>query len=88
LEAKIIIDEVIQDHGGIILAERNLKLTKGRLENLRHQIYQRYTDIQTDVMDGIIAKFPDLDVPVNEDAGLRKKKKRGKGRHKKSSHRD
>jgi len=92
LEAKIIIDEVIQEHGGVILAERNLKLNKGRLENLRHQIYQQYTDIQTDVMDRIIEKYPELDVPENEDAGLRKKKKRGSTsagrRHHKRSKRD
>jgi hypothetical protein len=76
LEAKITIDEVINSHGGIILAERNLKLPKGRLEKLRHQIYQQYTDIETDVMEKVIERYPDLDVPENEDAGLRKKKRR------------
>ena len=80
LEAKILIDEVIQSHGGTLLAERNLKLNKGRLEHLRQQIYQQYSDIQTNVMERIIERHPELDLPENEDAGLRRRKRRPRHR--------
>lgn len=75
-EAKLIIDDIIQEHGGVSLAERNLKLTKGRLENLRNQIYNQFNEKQAVVMDKLVQVYPQLDVPENEDAGLRKKKSR------------
>lgn len=75
LEAKIIIDEVIQEHGGMMMAERNLKLPKGKLENLRSKIYAQYQDIQSHVMENLIARQPDLDIEENEDAGLVKPKR-------------
>lgn len=82
LESKIIIDEVIQEHGGVIMAERNLKLPKGRLENLRSQIYRQYQDIQSGIMEKIIERYPELDIDENEDAGLRKAKKSKRSGHK------
>jgi len=45
IEAKIIIDDIIAHHGGVTMSEKNLKLPKGRLENLRTQIYQQYGKI-------------------------------------------
>jgi hypothetical protein len=77
-EAKLIIDDVIQEHGGVSLAERNLKLTKGRLENLRNQIYNQFNEKQAMVMEKLVQIHPVLDVPENEDAGLRKKKRKSR----------
>lgn len=76
LEAKILIDDIVNQNGGIILAERHLKIPRGRLDNLRQQVYQQYQDIQTLVMDKIIEKHPELNLDINEEAGLRKKRKR------------
>jgi hypothetical protein len=76
LEAKILLDEVIANNGGVLMSEKNLKLEKGRLESLRKQIYQQYQDNQNVMMDKIIERRPELDVDINEDAGLRKKRKR------------
>jgi hypothetical protein len=78
LEAKVIIDDVISQNGGVISTEKALKLDKGRIENLRTQIYQQYQDVQTFIMEKIIEKQPDLDLDINEEAGLRKKKKKRK----------
>jgi hypothetical protein len=81
-EAKLILDDIIQEHGGISLAERNLKLPKGRLDHLRNQIYDQFNQKQALVMDKIIQVHPQLDVPENEEAGLRRRK------YKSSRHRD
>lgn len=74
IEAKIIIDQVIDDHGGVTVAEKDLKLPKGRLESLRAQIMDRYRDVQDFLMERVIQVQPELDVDINEDAGLRKRK--------------
>jgi len=75
-EAKLIIDDIIQEHGGVTLAEKNLKLTKGKLENLRNQIYNQFNEKQATIMDRVLQVYPDLNVPENEDAGLRRKKRK------------
>ena len=35
LEAKMVIDSIINNHGGVVMAEKNLKLDKGNLEAIR-----------------------------------------------------
>lgn len=77
-EAKYIIDQVIQAHGGISLAEKDLKLPKGRLEHLKTQIYNQFSDKQAEMMDRIIGVHKELDVDMNEDAGLKKRKKKSR----------
>ena len=75
-EAKFIIDDVIHEHGGVGLAEKNLKLTRGKLEHLRNQIYNQFNEKQSVIMEHILRVYPQLDVPENEEAGLRRHKKR------------
>jgi len=77
-EAKYIIDQVIHAHGGISLAEKDLKLPKGRLEHLKNQIYNQFSDKQADMMDRIIGVHKELDIDLNEDAGLKKRKKKSR----------
>lgn len=81
-EAKLILDDLIQEHGGVALAERNLKLPKGRLEHLRNQIDDQFNQKQAVIVDKLIQVHPQLDVPENEDAGLRRRK------YKNTRHRD
>lgn len=82
IEAKIIIDDIINSSGGVVIAEKDLKLTKGKLESLRTQIYDQYQDVQSFIMDKIIEHNPKLDTDMNEVAGLRRKKKRSQTRRK------
>lgn len=76
IEAKLIVDDIITTHGGVVLAEKNLKLTKGKLESLRIQIYEQYHEVQTYLMEKIIEKHPKFDSELNEVAGLRRRKRR------------
>lgn len=83
-EAKYIIDQVIHNHGGISLTERDLKLPKGRLEHLKNQIYNQFSDRQAMMMDKIIGVHQELDVDLNEDAGLKKRKRKSRSKSEKS----
>ena len=75
MEAKIIIDEVIHSNGGISMAEKYLKLPKGKLDTLRSQINDQYQDTQSFLMEEIIKKIPKLETELNEDAGLKRTKR-------------
>lgn len=76
LRAKIMIDEIVQDNGGILAAERNLKLPKGRLRDLRDRIYLHHGETETFIMDNVIAQYSQFDVPENDLAALNDKMKR------------
>jgi hypothetical protein len=76
IEAKLIVDDIINSNGGVVMAEKNLKLAKGKLEILRSQIYEQYQDVQTYLMDKIIEKNPKFDTELNDTAGLRRRKRR------------
>ena len=86
IQSKLKIDNIIDAHGGISTAERNLKIPKGRLENLRKEVYERYQDIEALMMEGILKKYPELDLEINDEAGLRKKHKSSSSKSS-SSHR-
>ena len=77
-EAKYIIDDIIQQHGGVNLVERDLKLPKGRLEHLKSQIYEQFNAKQALIMDKIMAVHPELNVPENEDAGLKRRRRKSR----------
>jgi len=79
-EAKMIIDNIIHQHGGITLAERDLKLPKGRLEHLKNQIYNQFNDKQSLLMKKLIDVHPELDTEFNADAGLKRNRKK-RSRH-------
>lgn len=76
LRAKIMIDEIVQDNGGVLAAERNLKLPKGRLRDLRDRIYLHHGETETFIMDNVIAQYPQFDTPENDLAALNDKMKR------------
>jgi hypothetical protein len=93
IEAKIIIDEIINSNNGVVAAENNLKLTFGKLETLRSQIYEQYKDVQSYIMEHVIDKDARFDTELNEAAGLQRsrrkpKKLRHRPRHKKDSESD
>ena len=75
MEAKIILDDIIDSHGGLVLSEKNLKFPKGKLEALRVQIYEHYNEVQSYLMEQIIEKHPKFDLEINDAAGLRNRKK-------------
>lgn len=71
VEAKMLIKQVVDAHGGVLQTERDLKLPKGRLENLRAQVLDRHRDMQDILMSRIVEQAPELDFEANVDAGLR-----------------
>ncbi len=71
LNAKWQIDDAIRRNGGLAMAGKNLKLPKGRVENLRTAIHANFSDMQQYLMDELLARYPEqFDHPANEDAGL------------------
>lgn len=52
IEAKLLIEEILLRHGGMVSAEKNLKLPRGRTESLRTKIHEQY--------DRTLERFPDL----------------------------
>lgn len=83
-EAKYLLDEVVQRAGGVAAAERDLKVSHGTLERLKHQVYERFQDAQGQMLEYVTAVHPQLDIPENESAGLTRPKKKQQ-QHKKSS---
>ena len=79
-------DEVVRGEGGMLSAERQLKLPKGRLEFLKKEIYTRYRDAQIRVNDKIIDRYPDLDYDINHDAELASSKSKRKNVRKRRKH--
>lgn len=75
VEAKILVDDVTSELGGVAAAERILKLPKGRLQSLRDQVYKNHESIQDNVMQKVIKQYPDLDIEENETARISKKKR-------------
>ena len=75
IEAKFIIDQVIYSNGGISMAEKFLKLPKGKLDLLRTQINDQYQDTQSYIVEEIIKKNPSLETELNEAAGLKRPKR-------------
>lgn len=71
VESKNIVDRIVQRHGGVAAAEKNLNLPSGKLQALQVQIYQQHQDIQAYLMEHIIKELPDLNLAVNEEAHLR-----------------
>jgi len=76
VQAKLILDEVIAQNGGLVFAEKNLTMPKGKLTALQAKIEQRFAEMRDSVMTKFIERHPELDVDVNEDAGLVKPKRR------------
>lgn len=42
IEAKLILEDVLQKHGGVVSAEKSLKFPKGRLDALRTKVHDQY----------------------------------------------
>lgn len=82
LKAKMMLDEIANTHGSPASAERMLKMERGKLDSLITKVNDMYGTVQDDFMQRIIQVRPELDLPENEDAGLRtsSKKRRGKER--------
>lgn len=80
LQAKLIIDDLVEKFGSVSSAEMELNLKKDRLKNLRAQINDQVQEVQSFIMTRIIDKMPEYDLQINEEARLRKKKKRKKRR--------
>lgn len=76
LQAKLIIDDLVDQFGTVSNTERELNLKKGRLHSLRHQINDQVQEIQSLIMSRIIEKMPEFDLQINDEAHLRKKKKK------------
>ncbi len=75
-EAKFIVDEIIYRHGGVNLAEKALKLPRGKLEELKAKIGKQFTDRQSAFMEKLVNIHPELDVSENADAGLDRRRRR------------
>ncbi len=70
LEAKFILDEVINKHNGIVLTEKHLKLPKGQLDKLRTQVNLQHQKMQDFLMTDIVNVYPQFDTEANNAAGL------------------
>ena len=91
LEAKILLNDIITKNGGLVMAEKNLKLPQGKMEMLREQIKEQHEDVQSYIMDKIIERHPKYDTHINELAGLKRRKKsrrRRVAKHRNDRHRD
>lgn len=84
-EAKFLLDEIIESHGGVVMTEKVLKLSSGKLETLRNQIYDQHQEVQAFLMDKIIEKHPKFDTELNDAAGLRHRRKSTRTRARSSS---
>jgi hypothetical protein len=71
--AKFILDEVISKAGGVLAAERDLKLPPGRLATIKQQIDDQFEKVRSEVMSSLVQVHQHLDLPENEDAGLLKR---------------
>jgi hypothetical protein len=83
LEAKFLFDQVIASNRGIVMAEKNLKLPKGDLDQLRTTIYEQVEKVQAYMMDEIIDQYPQFDTEANETAGLQVTRSRPRTRTRK-----
>jgi hypothetical protein len=86
LEAKLIIDDLVNDNGGLTLAEKNLKLAKGKLEDLRQQIYEQHSRMlerfpEVDIMGTLQDKGESAAPPSSESREKSRKKKSSSSRH-------
>lgn len=83
-----ILQNVIDNNGGILKSEKNLKLKVKSLDDLKHKITQQIEDSQDLLMGFIIEQQPEYDISLNELAGLRKSKSkyRSKKRSQHSNH--
>jgi hypothetical protein len=70
LESKFILEEVINQHNGIVLTEKNLKMPKGQLDKLRTQVQTQHQKMQDFIMTEIINVYPQFDTEANNAAGL------------------
>jgi len=70
IQAKIIIDELVTRHRGIVTAEKNLGMNNGQLAQVRKQIHNFHDELTYDFMDKIITIYPNFDFAANEAAGL------------------
>lgn len=71
-QSKFIIDEIIDRHNGTALAEKNLNLPNTYLEKLRIKIYSQFENVQSFIMNDIVAYNPSFENELNTVAGLKK----------------
>ncbi len=88
IEAKWIIDDVIELNGGIVNTEKNLSLPRGKLEEVRAQIYEQVKSNETEWMDKIVEFNPVYDTRLlNDMAGFNVRKRiRGDSSHSNRGH--
>jgi len=70
LESKFILDNIINQQGGVVLAEKNLKLPKGDLDKLKTNVSKQHQKMQDYLMTEIIKVFPQFETEINDQAGL------------------
>lgn len=73
LRSRIILDELLNTHGSSTVAERTLKMDSGTINSLQKKLDDLYIASQDELMSYIVQSIPQLDIPENADAGLRKK---------------
>ncbi len=71
VNALVVLTELINRHGGVSAAEKNLQLPFGKLQLLQSSVNQQMQNIQSSIMDHYILKQrPDLDSSLNDAAGI------------------
>ncbi len=76
VHAKILLDAVIESQGGVSAAEKTLKYSNARLNNLKAQVDNQCANIENMIMDGIVEQNNAYDIDINEEAGFRKRKRK------------
>ena len=71
VQAHMALGELINRHGGVVIAEKNLKLASGKLSLLQTSVEQQLVFVQSNMMENFILKqMPELDSFLNDSAGL------------------
>ena len=71
IQAQVALTDLINRHGGVVVAERHLQLDGGKLALLQTSVEQQMVFIQSHLMENFILKqMPELDSFLNDGAGL------------------
>ena len=73
-KAKIYLDRIIYNNGGILNTEKNLGLAKGELDKIKAKIHGQHELLVENLMTKIIEVQPEFDQELNESAGLVRKR--------------
>jgi hypothetical protein len=71
VQAHMLLNDLVNRHGGVVLAEKHLELAGGKLSLLQTSVEQQLVFIQSHMMENFILKqMPELDSFLNDSAGI------------------